>query len=324
MKFSVLNSTNPYINLAIEEYLLKYTKEDYFLLWQNEPTVVIGKNQNAFAEVNVDFTREKNIHIARRISGGGAVYHDFGNLNFSFILNKANAKIDFLKYTSPIVSALKKLGIFTEISGRNDILLEGKKISGNAEAIFENRILHHGTLLFDTDIEILTSALRTNKEKIQSKAIKSISSRITNIKRHLAGDYSISDLISCITEYIMKEYSAQIFTPEISQEILALSERNASERYLFPERNFLSSYTLTLKKRYDFGSVCVLLNMKNDKIVNSKIEGDFFGAKDINELELLLDNAVISDIPSILSKLSVSDYIFGMTNEEFFELLKPD
>ena len=172
MKFLTLKTTNPNINLATEEYLFTHCEDDIFMLWQNEPTVVIGKNQNAFAELNMDYIKNNNIHVVRRITGGGAVYHDLGNVNYTFISGKkGSVGIDFEYFTKPIIHALPSLGISAELSGRNDILIDGKKISGNAQHTSGNRVLHHGTLLFDSDLSVLSDALKVDEEKIKAKAI---------------------------------------------------------------------------------------------------------------------------------------------------------
>ena len=155
MKFLSLLTKNPYYNLAVEEYLFKTSDDSVIMLWQNEPTVVIGKNQNAFAELNLDYVREKGINIARRITGGGAVYHDEGNVNFSFIAkNSETNELDFKSYTEPIIEALSKIGVKAMLSGRNDILVEDRKISGNAQYNADGRVLHHGTLLFSADFSV--------------------------------------------------------------------------------------------------------------------------------------------------------------------------
>jgi len=208
MKFSFLKTTNPYLNLAIEEYLLKNSDEEYFLLWQNEPTVVIGKNQNAFAEINIEYTKKHGIHIARRITGGGAVYHDLGNLNYSYISNKKGSDINFEKFSRPVIEALLEMGIDAELSGRNDIMIGEKKISGNAQTHFENRVLHHGTLLYDSDLDVLSSALLVDKKKIETKAIKSTKSRVTNIKNFLPVSSTVFDLINKIKNHILSKYNA--------------------------------------------------------------------------------------------------------------------
>ena len=181
MRLYILNDHNPYRNLATEEYLFETSDDDVMILWQNDPTVVIGKNQNAFAEINTDFTEKKGILIARRISGGGAVYHDLGNVNYTFISTKSKNEIDFKTFTLPIIEALAHLGISAELTGRNDIEVCGKKISGNAQHVKENKVLHHGTLLFNSDLGVLSSALNVDEEKIKTKAIKSARSRVINI-----------------------------------------------------------------------------------------------------------------------------------------------
>ena len=186
-------TTNPFYNLAMEEYLFNLNdKTDYLLLWRNEPTIVIGKHQNTIEEINSDYVREKQIHIVRRITGGGAVYHDLGNLNYSLIIKSDyEGGYDFRKFTLPIVKALERLNIKAEQSGRNDITIDGKKFSGNAQFVSKGKLLHHGTLLFDSEMEELAKALKVSKDKIESKGIKSVRSRVTNIKEFLQDDIGI-------------------------------------------------------------------------------------------------------------------------------------
>ena len=321
MKFSVLKSKNPYFNLAVEEYLLKYCDEEYFLLWQNEPTVVIGKNQNVFAEVNVPYTKKNGIHIARRITGGGAVYHDLGNLNFSYITDKNEEGIDFEKYTLPIIEALKEMGLNPVLSGRNDILISEKKISGNAQTVFGNRVLHHGTLLYNSNAEILSSALNVDKEKLKAKAISSVRSRVANIKDFLNEDYSVSDFQNFIKNHIITKYNAAEFEIKENKTIKDLYERNVSESGIFPSNDYLSALNFTAKKRYDFGSVEINIELKNDLICNLKISGDFFGTKDVSDLQEALIGSKLNMISEKIANLKVSDYILGMKNEEFLSLI---
>ena len=321
MKFSVLKSTSPYLNLAIEEYLLKHCDEEYFLLWQNEPTVVIGKNQNVFAEVNIKYAKELGINIARRITGGGAVYHDLGNLNFSYISDKKEEGIDFKKFTTPIIDALKKMGLSPELSGRNDILISGKKISGNAQTHFGNRVLHHGTLLYNSDANILSSVLNVDKEKLKAKAIASVKSRIANIKDYLNSNYSVFEFIDLIKKYITKEYNVAEFEISCNAIIDSLEKRNASESWIYPTNDYLSSLTFTAKKRYDFGCVAVDVKLNNDCISAVKISGDFFGTKDVSDFEKELIGVPFPQIPEKIKDIKISDYIFGMTNEEFLHLI---
>ena len=319
MKFLILKTTNPYKNLAVEEYLFSHTSDDVFMLWQNEPTVVIGKNQNAFAEVNIDYAREKGVHIARRITGGGAVYHDLGNLNYTFISSREKAEIDFGFYTQPIIKSLKKWGIEAKLSGRNDICIGEQKFSGNAQHTKNGRTLHHGTLLFDTNFSALSTLLTVDEEKLKAKAIKSTRARVTNLKEHLPFDISVEEFIKMISESLILDFSPEIITPPENEIINAIEKRNASGEYLFPESDFLSSYTIIRKKRFDFGSVSISLDMKNEYIKKIRISGDFFELRDIRELEELL---VGRSIFNPISDISIGEYIFKMTNEDFLALLK--
>ena len=322
MKFAILNSTDPYLNLAIEEYLLKNSNDEYFLLWQNEPTVVIGRNQNAYAEINRAFTKEKGIHIVRRITGGGAVYHDLGNLNYSYIAEKQGNEIDFESFSRPVIDALVEMGLSAYLSGRNDIMIEDKKISGNAQTHFNNRVLHHGTLLFDSDLEVLSSALKVDEKKIQSKAIKSVRSRVSNIKAFLTENYTLADFVKKIKHHVLTKYSGAEFEIILNDTIKSLAKKNASDEWIFPQKDFLSSFTLAAKERFDFGTVSVYLTLKNDLITDAKIEGDFFGIREISDLEKLLCGSSLVNIADVLTKIDLSDFIFGMKTEDFLKLIK--
>ncbi len=190
-------NTNPYFNLAAEEYMLKEFNEDCFMLWRNEPSIIVGKNQNTLSEINLDYVEMNNIPVVRRLSGGGTVFHDLGNLNFTFIKNGSEENFNnFQKFTLPILKVIKSLNINAEFSGRNDLTIDGKKFSGNAQYNFKNRILHHGTLLFASDITDLSKALQSKPLKFEGKGIKSVLSRVTNISSHLKYPISIMDFKS--------------------------------------------------------------------------------------------------------------------------------
>ena len=178
------STTDPYFNIAVEEYLLKNFTDDCFILYQNKPSIIIGKHQNTLAEINYQYVKENNIAVVRRLSGGGTVYHDLGNLNFSFIKNSGNDKnlVDFKMYTTPIIEVLKQLGVNAEFGGHNDIQVNGFKISGNAEHIFKKRVLHHGTLLFSSDLSILNNAIKAPENRYSDKAVKSVRAVVANIK----------------------------------------------------------------------------------------------------------------------------------------------
>lgn len=319
MKFLTLKTHNPYINLAIEEYLFYNSNDDVFMLWQNEPTVVIGKNQNAYAEINMDFIQKNNVHIARRITGGGAVYHDLGNVNYTFISSKNEARtLDFAYFTEPIVEALRGLGIDARLSGRNDLLVGERKFSGNAQHANEDRILHHGTLLFDSDLDALSAALRVDSEKIKSKAIKSTRSRVLNLKE-LMGHISVDTFTELISKKVIDRFSPEIITVPSNEKIQSLYERNRSREWIFPEEGLRSRYSLYIKKRYDFGIVETYLNMQGEKITDIKIRGDFFGIGDISELEGLLCGKNTAELEKILSNTDCQKYIYGMTGETLLE-----
>lgn len=317
MKYLILTTHDPYLNLAIEEYLFQNSRDNVFILWQNEPCIVIGKNQNPYAEIDISVAKEKNIKIVRRITGGGTVYHDLGNLNYTFISNDDACGIDFDKFTAPIISALATMGITATLSGRNDIEVDGKKISGNAQCKKGGRVLHHGTLLFDSDLEFLSGVLSVDREKIQAKAIRSTRARVTNIKELLSAPIDINEFIRLISEYVVKEFSAEPFELEINEQIKELAKRNSSSEWLFPTREYLSSYNIIKKKRYPFGTLEVYLDMSNEIIKSVKILGDFFGNSDISVLESALISKKLSELDRVILPLNISQYIFGMTNEEF-------
>ena len=182
--------TDPRMNLAIEEYILRHLdiNQTYLLFYINEPSIIIGKNQNTLEEINTDFVEKNGIHVVRRLSGGGAVYHDLGNLNFSFITKDDGESFhNFKKFTEPVIRALRSMGVPAELSGRNDILVQGRKISGNAQFATKGRMFSHGTLMFDSNIDNVVAALNVKKDKIESKGIKSIRSRVANIAEFLTG-----------------------------------------------------------------------------------------------------------------------------------------
>src|SRR5690625_1812078 len=208
MKFIDNNGiTDPYINLALEEYVLKnFGEEDtYLLFYINAPSIIIGKNQNSVEEINTEYVDANNIKVVRRLSGGGAVYHDEGNLNFSFITkDDGDSFHNFAKFTEPVVKALNSIGVPAELIGRNDLLVEGRKISGNAQFSTKGRMFSHGTLMLDSEIEHVVSALNVKKEKIESKGNKSIRSRVANITEYLDEKITMDEFKSLILKSIFK------------------------------------------------------------------------------------------------------------------------
>ena len=318
MKFLKLSTTDPYYNLAVEEFLFSNTDEDVFMLWQNSQTVVIGKNQNAYAEVDLKFAEESGIKVARRITGGGAVYHDLGNINYSYITSTENvSSLDFETPSRVIISALSGMGINAELGGRNDILVDGKKISGNAQYTSNGRILHHGTLLFDTDTEIMQRVLRVDKEKLTSHGIASHKSRVTNIKSLLRENTTVDAFISTLETKIIDFLDAEPLFLHDSDEIGALSARNSSPEWILSNKRHLTTYSVVKEKRFPFGRVSINLNLDRDMIEGIMITGDFFSIAPIEELENLLVGRKLTD----KFDFDVSDYIASMTSGEFYSLL---
>ncbi|MED1864721.1 lipoate--protein ligase [Fictibacillus nanhaiensis] len=321
------NITDPRVNLAIEEFALKHLdiNETYLLFYINEPSIIIGKNQNTVEEINADYVRDEGIHVVRRLSGGGAVYHDLGNLNFSFITkDDGNSFHDFKKFTDPVVKALKKLGVNAELSGRNDILADGKKISGNAQFSTKGRMFSHGTLLFDSEIENVVSALNVRMDKIESKGIKSIRSRVTNIREHLDKDMTMEEFKQTLLAYLFEELDS-VPKYELTEKDWEEIRKISRERYANWEWNYGKSpkFNVELSNRFAAGSVDIRLHIVKGIIQESKIFGDFFGVGDVSDIENKL-NGVRYDreaIEEVLEDLDLSHYFGNVTRQEFLDLL---
>ena len=318
MKYLRLKTTDPYYNLAVEEYLLRQSEDDCFMLWQNTPSVIIGKNQNAYTEVELDYARSAGINVVRRITGGGAVYHDGGNLNFSFITSTAKADaLDFGYFTRPIISALAEMGLDCTLSGRNDLEIGGRKFSGNAQYSDGRRILHHGTLLFSTDLDVLEKALRTDKEKLEFKAVKSHKGRVVNLSELLDKQWTVSDFADRIEGHLIEKTGAVKEEVPADPAIDELRARNASEEWIYSSRRYLTDYTLCRRKKYPFGIVEIKLKLSGDVIEKAVISGDFFGKEPVGELEKALVGCRIGHIPAI----DVSPFIAGMTHSLLCQLI---
>ncbi len=286
-----LKNTNPFFCLAAEEYLLKNFDEDIFMLWQSEDTVVVGKHQNALGEINYPFVRENNITLARRISGGGTVFHDAGNVNFSFIKNvNSPAEISFKQFTEPVVNALSKLDIIATTSGRNDLLIEGKKISGNAEHIFKNRVLHHGTLLFNSDLKNLGQAIKVVPGKYESKAVKSNRSSVANISSFLKKEIPIQEFIQFLID-VQLENSENTFY-ELNETDIQEIEILVSEKFKNWNWNYGYSpkYSFKSELEIDGKRLSIQMNVKKGIIENCVISGEYFSIEVAAELSVQLQN----------------------------------
>ncbi|SFJ05263.1 MULTISPECIES: lipoate--protein ligase [unclassified Bacillus (in: firmicutes)] len=318
--------TDPTINLAIEEYCVKNLNinETYLLFYINEPSIIIGKNQNTVEEINADYVREKGIHVVRRLSGGGAVYHDLGNLNFSFITkDDGDSFHNFKKFTEPVTVALGKLGINAELSGRNDILAEGRKISGNAQFLTKGRMFSHGTLLFDSEIDHVVSALNVKMDKIQSKGIKSIRSRVANIAEFLSEKTTIEEFKQLLLENIF-EGENEIPTYELTEEDWKEIYKISEERYRNWEWNYGKSpkFNLQHSHRFPVGQVDVRLEVQKGVVSECKIYGDFFGIEDVRDIEERLSGKVFDQeaFAAALADVEVLRYFGNITKEDFLSL----
>ena len=226
-KFLTHDNTDAYFNLASEEYLLKQTDGYYFYLWINAPAVIVGVNQNALQEVNLSYTQTNGIKVVRRLTGGGAVYHDLGNLCYTVIAPFSESENNYKKFTAPVIEYLNELGVKAEFSGRNDITVDGKKISGNAQTVYKNRIMHHGTILFSSDMTVLEKALNPNKLKIESKGIKSVRARVTNVSNCLKNPLTIQEFKLGLENKFLQTAKKHNFTAEDIQKINLLVVKQA-------------------------------------------------------------------------------------------------
>jgi lipoate---protein ligase len=319
--------TDPRINLAIEEYALKSLdiNETYLLFYINKPSIIIGKNQNTIEEINTEYVEENEITVVRRLSGGGTVYHDLGNLNFSFITKDDGESFhNFKKFTEPVIKALQKLGVNAELSGRNDIVVEGRKISGNAQFSTRGRMFSHGTLMLDSEIDHVVSALRVKKDKIESKGIKSIRSRVANISEFLSEKMTIEEFRQLLLTNIfegLNEIPKYVLTEEDWEKIHQLSV----ERYQTWEWNYGKSpkFNLQHSHRFPVGGIDVRLEVNKGVLENCKIYGDFFGVGDVQDIEDRLKNVKYerSTLERALEDLDMKHYFGNITKEDFLQLI---
>ncbi|MEO8773609.1 MAG: lipoate--protein ligase [Gelidibacter sp.] len=320
-------NTNPKLNLALEEYALRNfsAENDYLLFYINEPSIIIGRNQNTLEEINHNYVEENNIHIVRRVSGGGAVYHDFGNLNFSFITNHDVKSLNnFKKFTAPVIKVLNNLGLDAELKGRNDIEVGERKISGTAQFSTGKRMVSHGTLLLDTDLGEVVNALNVKMSKIQSKGHKSVRSRVANISEFLKKPLKIEEFRQLLLEGLYDEseaFESYHLTSEEWKSVHKLKE----EKYDTWDWNYGRSpkFNVQRNKRFPVGEIDLRIFVEKGHIKDFKIFGDFFGKEPVEQLEQLLIGAryELADITALLKDVEVKEYFGDLQKTDFIELI---
>lgn len=317
------DSTDPRYNLALEEYVFKSLKleEDFIMLWQNEPSVIIGKNQNTAEEINADYVDKHRVHVVRRSTGGGAVYHDLGNLNYTFITKADGSGIDFQKFTLPVIRVLNSLGVPAEFNSRNDIAIDGKKFSGNAQLVYKNRVLHHGTIMFNSKLDDVHNVLKVKAEKYKSKSVKSVRSRVTNISDYLPEPISIHEFKDLLLQRLFLEQDTPKQEYELTEEDLAEIRKIMDAKYANWEWNYGYSPPFNFEKtdRFDGGTLQVRLNVVKGMIDECKIYGDFFGVEDVQDLEDRLKGVRynIAALRDALAGIDFEPYLGGISRDEF-------
>jgi lipoate---protein ligase len=319
--------TDPHLNLALEEHVLRqrFPGEECLLLYVNEPSIIIGRNQNTIEEIDPDAVRARGIHVVRRISGGGAVYHDRGNLNFSFLAPYAMGRFNrYEEFTRPVIEALRRMGVPAELGGRNDIVAEGRKISGNAQFVSGDRMFSHGTLLLDSDLSVLSQVLTPRPGKVESKGHKSVRSRVANITEFLPAPLDIGEFRGRILD--------EIFGDRGSPALLPLDERDwaavralADGKYRSWDWNIGRSPACNVQRarRFPAGEIDVRIDVQEGRVAGLRFFGDYIGLREVDRLEDRL-RGVRYDRESVteaLEPLDPADYFGPVTRAEILDLI---
>ena len=327
MKYIVNTSNDPAYNIALEAYAFRelVNEDELFILWINRPAIIVGKHQNTIQEINKEYTDAHDIKVVRRLSGGGAVYHDLNNLNYTIISNKADeGAFDFKTFSQPVIATLADLGVKAEFTGRNDLEIDGKKFCGNAQAYYKGRMMHHGCLLFDVDMSVLGQALKVSKDKIESKGVKSVKSRITNVKDYMKEDIPLSEFKRLLLEFMFEEGSISKY--KLTDIDIEEINKIKSEIYDKWEWNYGESpkYNILKERRFDScGKVELYLEVENGVIKDMKIHGDYFGNGDTN---ILIEKLVGCKIESkslrdALKDININDFFNNLNIDNFISLI---
>ncbi len=317
--------TNPYYNMAFDEYCLESLSidEPVFFLWQNRPAVIVGFNQEVNTEVNLDYLKEQGIDLVRRVTGGGAVYHDFGNLNYTIVGPSEDLERDYPEYAGIMMKALQSLGVPATLSGRNDILVEGRKVSGFAKRVCRNRLMVHGTLMYKVDVDVLTNVLSPSATKLQSKGVSSVRSRVANLCDYLPEIKDIQTFSQRLEEILSNHYADAEY--QLSEDDLANIQRQTDEKFATWEWNYGRSpkATLTNSARLACGTVEIHLTLNENRISTCRFGGDFLGNLPTSEIELALKGVVYdrASIHHCLSQMEIGQYFDGVDAEDLVKLM---
>jgi lipoate-protein ligase A len=322
MMYLKCGSTDANFNFALEAYAMRELKvsDEYFMFWRTCPTLMVGRFQNTLSEINMQYAKEHGINIVRRVTGGGTIYTDMNGWQFSFIV-KRRGRIEFETFTRPIIEALMSLGIRAELTGRNDLTIGGRKFSGNAQYINRDVTLHHGSILFDTDLEALVRALSVDDEKIVSKGIKSVRQRVTNVTEHLPRRIESLEFRDVMLSHLLRGMDAYELT---GADVDAVNEikRTQFDTWAW---NFGKSpkFNVTKESRFSGGKLCAKVLVEKGCISGIKFYGDFFAAESIEELEKDLAGCryAEADIKSALVEARAQDCFYNITTDEILSCI---
>ena len=327
MRYIKNPSTNPYYNMAFDEYCLESLPidEPVFFLWQNRPAVIVGFNQEVNTEVNLDYLKENGIDLVRRVTGGGAVYHDLENLNYTIVGRSEDLERDYPEYASLLAKALQTLGVPATLSGRDDNLVEGRKVSGFAKRVCKNRLMVHGTLMYNVDVDVLTHVLNPSTTKLQSKGIASVRSRVANLCDYLPEIPDIQTFSQRLEEILSNNHSDTEY--QLSETDLTNIQQLTDKKFATWEWNYGRSpkATLSHSARLACGTVEIHLTLAENRIASCRFGGDFLGNLSATDLESALIDVVYNteSIRERLSSFTISDYFDKVTVEELIKLIMP-
>ncbi len=327
MTFIDVPTTDPACNLALEQYVFDRMPRDrgYFLLWRNDNAIIVGKHQNTLAEVNEEFVRDHGVQVVRRLSGGGAVYHDLGNLNFTYIVDAAQGpRLNLGLFCRPVAEALRSLGVDAQVNGRNDITVDGKKFSGNAQYVREGRVMHHGTIMFDSDLTVLGQALKVDREKIAAKGVKSVQSRVTNLRPYLPPEITLESFKSGLVESVSRAQPMERYV--LTAADMAAVEALRRERYGTWEWNYGASPACSILRRRRVegcGTVEAYLRTDHGRITDLQFRGDFFSSVEPEMLarRFLGLRPMEGDYRAALEGVDVGEFFTGLDTGTLLDIL---